>query len=148
METLIFFLCMQMRPQAVTRMSRSCQGYWNPAARHRAVARRCRTRPGISWRRYRSTPGSIGWPTEHFPESHVFLDWAEQMMREILKRADDLPFDFERDRLRFRNSLGITLLRQSKFEPALEAFQVAWEGRTKLLSGRHPETLESELVLA
>ena len=26
-EILIFLLCMQMRPQAVTRTSRSCQGY-------------------------------------------------------------------------------------------------------------------------
>jgi len=69
---------------------------------------------------------------------------AEQMLRDLLKYADDLSLGFERERLRFRNTLGITLLRQSKFEPAREAFQAAWEGRAKLLSPRHPETLESE----
>jgi CHAT domain-containing protein/tetratricopeptide (TPR) repeat protein len=68
---------------------------------------------------------------------------AEKMIRGVIGRADQLPDTPRRDKLRFLNTLGITLLRQSKFEPAKEAFEAARNGRRELLSERHPETLES-----
>jgi tetratricopeptide (TPR) repeat protein len=68
---------------------------------------------------------------------------AERVIRGVIGRADQLPDPPVRDNLRFLNTLGITLLRQSKFGPAKEAFESARNGRRELLSDRHPETLES-----
>jgi CHAT domain-containing protein/tetratricopeptide (TPR) repeat protein len=68
---------------------------------------------------------------------------AEKLMRDVIAQADRLPAGAARDRLRFLNTLGITLQRQSKFDPAREAFSSARDGRLRLLSERHPETLES-----
>jgi hypothetical protein len=68
---------------------------------------------------------------------------AEKLIRGVIGQADassDVP---PRDKLRFLNTLGITLLRQSKFGPAKEAFENARNGRRDLLSERNPETLES-----
>jgi CHAT domain-containing protein/tetratricopeptide (TPR) repeat protein len=68
---------------------------------------------------------------------------AEAMIRRVIARADRLPDTPRRDKLRFLNTLGIALLRQSKFAPAKDAFEAARDGRRELLSERHPETLES-----
>ncbi|SIT56158.1 exported hypothetical protein [Mesorhizobium prunaredense] len=69
---------------------------------------------------------------------------AEQTIRDVIAKADLLPGDPARDKLRFRNTLGITLLRQSKFEAAKDTLTAAYKGRLSLLSQTHPETLESE----
>jgi CHAT domain-containing protein/tetratricopeptide (TPR) repeat protein len=68
---------------------------------------------------------------------------AEKVIRSVIGRAEELPNAPQRDKLRFLNTLGITLLRQSKFGQAKDAFVVARNGRRELLSERHPETLES-----
>ncbi|MCP2223562.1 MULTISPECIES: CHAT domain-containing protein [Bradyrhizobium] len=69
---------------------------------------------------------------------------AEKLIRDVIAKAEPLPDNAERDKLRFRNTLGITLVRQSKYDAGREAFALAYEGRLELLSDRHPETLESE----
>lgn len=68
---------------------------------------------------------------------------AEAMMRGIISQAEGSAAFPERDRLRFVNTLGIILLRQSRFGPAREAFENARNGRRQLLSQSNPETLES-----
>jgi CHAT domain-containing protein/tetratricopeptide (TPR) repeat protein len=68
---------------------------------------------------------------------------AEKMIHGVIGRAEQLLGAPGRDKLRFLNTLGITLLRQSKFGPAKDAFEAARNGRRALLSERHPETLES-----
>jgi CHAT domain-containing protein/tetratricopeptide (TPR) repeat protein len=68
---------------------------------------------------------------------------AEKLMRDVIGQADASPDVPPRDKLRFLNTLGITLLRQSKFGPAKDAFENARNGRLALLSDRNPETLES-----
>lgn len=73
---------------------------------------------------------------------------AERMMRDVLDKSTRLQPDPLRDRLRFTNTLGIALLRQSKFDAARAEFASAYEGRSRLLSPRHAETLESEHNLA
>lgn len=72
------------------------------------------------------------------------LPEAEQLIRDTIEQAKDLPADAERDRLRFTNTLGIVLLRRSQFQLSRDAFEAAFEGRRNLLSNEHPETLESE----
>jgi CHAT domain-containing protein/tetratricopeptide (TPR) repeat protein len=72
---------------------------------------------------------------------------AEQIMRDVIAKADQLPEDFARDKFRFGNTLGIALLRQTKFDAAREVLSPVYEGRVKLLSKSHPETLESEHTL-
>jgi tetratricopeptide (TPR) repeat protein len=69
---------------------------------------------------------------------------AEGECRKILEQANRISNEPTRDSLRFLNTLGVALLRQSKFAPAREAFQTAFDGRVKLLSAAHPDTLESE----
>jgi len=69
---------------------------------------------------------------------------AEQDIRLVLAQAESLAVNPVRDRMRFTNTLGIALLRQSKFEAARDAFAAAREGRAQLLTDRHPETLESQ----
>ncbi|MCC8968903.1 CHAT domain-containing protein [Bradyrhizobium brasilense] len=68
---------------------------------------------------------------------------AEAMIRGVIVRADGSAGVPQRDKLRFVNTLGITLIRQSKFGAAKEAFESARNGRRELLSESHPETLES-----
>ncbi|UVO30142.1 tetratricopeptide repeat protein [Bradyrhizobium arachidis] len=72
---------------------------------------------------------------------------AEQMMRDVIANADRLPDNFARDKLRFGNTLGIALLRETKFDAAREVLSPVYDGRVKLLSKSHPETLESEHTL-
>jgi CHAT domain-containing protein/tetratricopeptide (TPR) repeat protein len=69
---------------------------------------------------------------------------AEKIMRAVIVKADELPEDSARDKLRFGNTLAIALLRQTKFAAARDVFTPVYEGRAKLLSKSHPETLESE----
>lgn len=69
---------------------------------------------------------------------------AEKVMQEVIAKANLLPGDPERDKLRFGNTLGITLLRQSKFDAGREALALVYKGRVNLLSKSHPETLETE----
>lgn len=69
---------------------------------------------------------------------------AEQIEPDVLAKAGLLAGNPARDKLRFRNSLGIALLRQSKFEAARDVLDVAYKGRLSLLSATHHETLESE----
>jgi len=69
---------------------------------------------------------------------------AETLLRDIIAKAIELRPEPTRDRWRFVNTLGIALLRQSRFEEARVEFDRAREGRSRLLSDGHPETLESE----
>ncbi|MES0030404.1 tetratricopeptide repeat protein [Mesorhizobium sp. M0040] len=69
---------------------------------------------------------------------------AEQTIRDVIAKADLVPGDAARDKLRFRNTLGITLLRQSKFKAAKDVLTDAYKGRLSLFLETHPETLESE----
>jgi CHAT domain-containing protein/tetratricopeptide (TPR) repeat protein len=66
---------------------------------------------------------------------------AEQILRDNLEKVGAAS---ERDRLRFTNTLGIALLRQSKYPEARSTFAEAYEGRARLLSQSHPESLESQ----
>ncbi|MBR1225219.1 tetratricopeptide repeat protein [Bradyrhizobium sp. AUGA SZCCT0176] len=69
---------------------------------------------------------------------------AEKIMRAVIVKADELSEDFARDKLRFGNTLATALLRQTKFAAAQDVLKPVYEGRVKLLSKSHPETLESE----
>ncbi|MDK1376429.1 MULTISPECIES: tetratricopeptide repeat protein [unclassified Sinorhizobium] len=71
-------------------------------------------------------------------------DEAERIERDVIAKAGLLGGKSKRDLLRFQNTLGVILLRQSKFAPARDMLKVAYEGRRGLLSETHPETLESE----
>jgi len=70
-------------------------------------------------------------------------DEAERIERDVIARAELLGSEFQRDKLRFQNTLGVILIRQSKFEPAIHVLKIAYNGRRTLLSATHPETLES-----